>query len=207
MNGVNLVPIRRQQARQRGARIRMWMVIAPVVASVLTGVYGWLRASWATGSSNIAAEITKLDALSLSTETEITALRLRIAELKPRLLAARAVGNQPDWGVLLALLATKLRDDAILSSCTLTPVAPEAQPAPPGGKPAGDWGRPERFTLSLAGFARTQESFGTFVSALEGAGLFERVRIAESKRGSVAGTDAVSFRVECLLSDPITEAP
>jgi Tfp pilus assembly protein PilN len=217
MNGVNLIPLARVQHRRRAARLRLWMVITPVCASLLAGAYGWVRAAWSSDVDAIASEIAKTEAGIQATEKEDSVAKARIAELQPKYRAARAVGDQPDWGALLSLIATRLGNDTVLSSCSLVASAepaPTTQPATPSKNPgkavdakSRDSGRPERFTLALTGVARTQEAVSLFVSGLEGVGLFDRVAIAEARRTAVAGQEGVTFRVECTLSDSVTEAP
>lgn len=213
MNGVNLIPRSRRAARRRATRLRAWMVAAPLCASLLAGAYGWLRVSWGVDTSSLAADLAKADEDIKTADREISRAKTRLAELQPQLRAARAVGDQPDWGTLLTLLADRLKDDSVLTSCVLAP-APDAAPAP-GAKAAprtGDAktresGRPERFTLMLTGLSRTQGSVAQFVSRLEAVGVFDRVSIVESRRSSLSGEEAVGFRVECLLSDTLPEAP
>jgi Tfp pilus assembly protein PilN len=216
VNGVNLIPIARRQARRRAARIRAWMIVAPLCASLLGGAYAGLRVQWGGDGKDLTTDLASADALIRATEREISAAKLKNAELQPMLRAARAVGNQPDWGQLLTLLASKLGEHAVLSNCTLTPAPDAATPASPaprrtgrageGSKPQ-DFGRPERFTLTLSGIGRTQDAVASFISALETAGLFDRVTLQETHRTNFAAQEAVAFKVECLLSDPITEAP
>jgi hypothetical protein len=123
------------------------------------------------------------------------------------------VGDQPDWGLLLPVVAHHLRGEALLSSCTLTPATD--QPAPPAGKPGkadspkprDPGARPERFTLALSGLAQSQDAVSGFVAGLEATGVFDRVALAESRRAALGGQEAIAFRVECQLIDPLTEAP
>jgi hypothetical protein len=121
------------------------------------------------------------------------------------------VGDQPDWGTLLSLIASRLGHDAVLNSCTLAAQTDASSPKPgakaPDAPKPRDSGRPERFTLAVTGLARTQEAVAAFVSGLEEAGLFDRVAIAEARRTAVAGQEGVAFRVECTLSDSVAEAP
>jgi hypothetical protein len=217
VNGVNLIPLVRVQARRRAARIRVWLVIMPLCASILAGAYGWIRVAWSSDLDSITAEIKKADADIRAADKEDSAAKARIAELQPRFRAAKAVGDQPDWGLLLSLVASRLGHDAVLNSCTLSPPAdgiavPVAATVSGKTSKAGEArpresGRPERFTLALSGLARTQDAVSAFVSGLEDAGVFDRVTIAEARRTAVAGQEGVAFRVECTLSDSVTEAP
>ena len=214
MNGVNLIPRARLQQRRCAARIRLWMIITPVCASLLAGAYGWVRAAWSSNVDALRADIGNADTSIQTAEREDAAARARIAELQPRYRAARAVGEQPDWGTLLTLIASRLGREAVLNACTLSPSvdAPAAAASPKGAAKAADpkakdWGRPEKFTLALSGLARTQEAVSAFVSGLEGAGVFDRVAIVEARRTAVSGQEGVAFRVECTLTDSVTEAP
>jgi len=114
------------------------------------------------------------------------------------------VGEQPDWGMLLSLLASKLGDDAALSLCSLEPVQPLAVgvkgPANPGADRAKETGRPQQLKLVLKGNARTQEAASTFVLALEKTGAFDRVNLVETQRDQ-KGEVGVAFEVVCEMSD------
>jgi hypothetical protein len=200
MTGVNLIPAGRVQARRRAARLRRWVAVTPLCIFVLAAAYGLLRAIWSTDLDWLKTELARADAQIQVVEKDARSARARIAGLHPIRRAARAVGDQPDWGALLSLVSSRLGHDAVLSACVLMPSDAGARAG--SGK---DSGRPERLTLALTGLARGQEAVSAFVAGLESAGVFDRVAIAESRRSSFSGADAVAFRVECLICDSIPE--
>src|SRR5436309_3419983 len=97
------------------------MAITPVCASLLAGAYGWIRTSGATDLIAITTELARAQAGIQAAEQETARVKARGAELQPILRAAKAVGDQPDWGTLLTLVASRLGHDALLSAAALTP--------------------------------------------------------------------------------------
>lgn len=199
MSCVNLIPARRIDCRRRAARVRLWLSGVPVFASLLVAVYGSLRTTWDTDTESLRESISAADLAITSLDAGIASHRASIHREQVLLKAYKAVGEQPDWGVLLYLLASRLGEDAVLNNLVLEPL-----PGARAGGKAVEGARPGRFRLTLFGMARDQEAVSAFVLALEGdagAQLFDQVRLLESKRVSLSGKDAVSFRIECMLSD------
>jgi Fimbrial assembly protein (PilN) len=206
MNGVNLIPAARREMWRKNARVRVWMCVAPLCASILAGAYGYLRMSWETSTDAFAADVAKADAQIKAVETETAKARAKADSQRPVLSAAKAVGEQPDWSLLLAMLASSLGDQAVLSSCVLEPAPEPAAPSlKPGAKPDApppkDSARPARFTLALTGLAGSQDAVALMVTSLESKKVFDNVTIVEARRATLSGHDAVNFRIECVLSD------
>jgi hypothetical protein len=199
---INLIPAKRVRARQRVARIRTWMSIVPALATILMGSYGWLRTVSNTDTQSLQALIHETATASAALEESIGRDRAQISQQHLRLLANRAVGEQPDWGVLLFIVGSHLGDDVVLSTCQLEPLTDEGRKVNPQAL------RPEQYRLTLIGLGRDQSAVSAFVLALDGMAppkIFERVRLVESRRVPLAGKDAVQFRIECTLTDLVGE--
>jgi hypothetical protein len=199
--GVNLIPLHRLQTRRRAARVRLWAYVVPAVASLLLATYGWLRTAWRTDAGSVRASLAHVEAAIANAEGDIKRLRADLSRSKITLKAHRAVGEQPDWGVLLHLLSGRLGDFAVLKACILEPAVGDV----PGSQPGG---RPGRFRLVLTGLGKDQDAIAAFLLALEAerkSNLFDRVTLLESKRVPFLGKDAVIFRTECTLSDGAAE--
>lgn len=213
MNGINLIPVHRIVRRRRAARLRVWMSIAPLCISVLAGTYGYLFATWETDAGEVSKAVEQTEAVIRLTKGQLASSRASLSEASARLKASRAISNQPDWGLLLDLLARQLGDEAVLSSCVLDPVAK----APPSATPAGDKSkagaapdpsaRPDRYRLTLGGVARTQEAVPLFVQRLQDTGIFDSTKMVEAVRTPFAGGEAFRFQVECTISDTAGGTP
>ena len=126
----------------------------------------------------------------------VAALGDRIGRDRARLASGRAVGEQPDWSLLLAMLSSALGDETVLRSVRLQ-APPEA--APGGTTGAGSARTLRPITLDLSGLGRTQQIVSEFVLRLEHTPLFKTVRLVDTRRELFLNDHAVVFRIECVL--------
>ena len=126
----------------------------------------------------------------------VAALRGRISRDEARLASGHAVGEQPDWSLLLAMLSSALGDETVLRSIRLQ-APPEAAPGGGGGADAARSLPP--ITLDLTGLGRTQQVVSEFVLRLEQMPLFKQIRLVDTRREPFLNLHAVVFRIECVL--------
>jgi hypothetical protein len=199
VRGANFIPHARLLARRRAARVRLWSTVVPVAASLLMSAYGYLRAAWPTETSSLRAELDTSDSRIKLQQTESNRLRADIEAVKRQIRAKEAVGEQPDWGLLLLLVSARLGDQVVLQTCTLDPVNQQ------DGKAVSTSGvRPTSFRLTLGGVGKDQKVIADFVRQLDAHGddrLFDQVSLQECRRMPFAGREAMSFKIECALSD------
>jgi len=220
MQGVNLIPAERRDARLRLLRQRRWVLICTVYTCLLVALCVAARAYLGGSNAAIAAELAQ-------TRQEIDQLQKGITDLKPRLTNAerqlqtvRIVANQPDWSLLLALLANNVKDDTVLRECKLTPIEPPPPPqpkkeAPKPGQPAGAAPAPppappllyERFNLELSGMGRTQNAVSQLVLRLQETGLFSEVKLVKSNREPFGEDQAVAFQIWAGLAEQRKDKP
>jgi hypothetical protein len=167
------------------------------------------------------------------TERAIAGAKIRLAAAQSTLRANEAIASQPDWSILLAVLARGIGDDVVLRSCHVHPagtnggradgrravaVAPAAAPAPATPASAAGAGagagaiviaaeEPPPFVLEASGVARTLASAHRFVNDLEKTGLFARVSLLDTTRDSAISDGAIAFRIECSLDEPAGSSP
>jgi Tfp pilus assembly protein PilN len=177
------------------------LAVAACWAVVLFAAHIWVNAAWTDDSSELVAQIERADAQIKDLERQSAAARAALTEAQATLRARKAVQDQPDWGLLLATLASRLDQRAVLSGCSLEPAGENAARR----DPVKTMIRPSRYTLALTGLTRTQDAATALAIALEGTGIFERVSLLEARRAGFRGEDAVSFRLECALADPAAE--
>ena len=215
MNGINLIPSHRLVMRRRAARVRMWMCIAPACVLLLSGSYGYLLGTWDTNAGEVQDRLSALEPEIAAREGENADQKRRLDEAKAALAAARSVGAQPNWGLLVAYVAQKLGEEAVLSDLVLEPVAaaPATGASPPPTRSAGKPSpaeaatRPASYRLTLSGLALTQEAVTRLALALSDPALFDRVKLVESKRSTFSGAEAVAFRIECAIDEQEGRTP
>ena len=199
----NLIPAWRLQKRSRLNRVRTWATVLVIYGALLGAAY---VACLAFGDDDGKAV---LEQMRHSTERfreagkEIHTLRASLTEASMQIAAAHVLAQNPDWSLLLAMVARELSDDVVLDRCSLAPVDTGADEKPSTG-PAGAARAEEvlyqRYLLELSGFAQTQTGVSQFVLRLESSRLFESVRLIKTQKRQFMDSQAVSFRIECALS-------
>lgn len=206
---VNLVPIRRLQARQRRRRVRQWLGACTVYLALLAVACGVVDAMWGRPGRAVTEELAAVHRDAADVAQQLALVQPELAEAKNHLEASRAVAVQPDWSILLALLSRLRGESIVLERCALTPDNDPSQIRPaqvtPVAAPAANLRPPLRKHMSvrfeLRGLGRTNQDVSAFVLKLEQAGLFDSVRLLETARAPFGPGHAVSFRVHCLLQE------
>jgi len=228
MNSVNLIPAPRLTTQKRRAHLRRCAAIccAWAVASALAA--GAAHAMWRPVEDSQFEE--RLAAVSDDierTDRAIAGARIQLAAAQSTLRANEAIASQPDWSILLAVLARGIGDDVVLRSChvhpaggvagrrpearrpvAVTPAAPQPA-AGPSGAPAAPVAAEEvaPFVLEANGIARTLASAHRFVRDLEKTGLFARVSLLDTTREPFLTEGAIAFRLECSLDELTPTVP
>ena len=218
MKPVNLIPTRRILARQRQRHMRRAAVIcsswAVVIAGVCAAGQGVLPGGSAATGGNIDGQLEKVAREVEVNRQAVSTVRDELSGVQATLRATRAIANQPDWSILLALLGHATGDDVMLRSFELQPNAPvapavKAAPTPPGARapqPSAPAPRSAAFVLNLGGLGQSQPAVTQFVLRLERVGLFSRVTLLDTSREPFRDGEATSFRLECVI-DGSTAAP
>ena len=202
MKDVSFIPARRLAERRRRRRVRRWAIAVGAHAVVLVATYAVCRNALA-GEPGPPQE--SVDALASRIQRKngvIAALRGTVTAEEGRLQAARAVGEQPDWSILLALLSESLDDQVVLRQCQLKP----EQPAP--GKtgepsPAAERGAGGAFVLHVAGYGQTQAAVARYILQLEQSGLFDKVHLLKTTREPFLAGTAVAFQIDCSIIEGV----
>ena len=191
MRCVNLMPQARIDAHLRQERRHAWCIgVSSYVGSLLliaAAAYLW----WPDQHAAVAAELASVQEQTQKDEAAISALRPRIREAMSSLAAARSIGDQPDWSLLLGLLSKLLGDDTVLSSCKLTVALPTSdEPAPDDQV---------RHLLSLTGLGRSHAAVLEYVRKLEQIGLFQAVTVIDTRSEPFTDGQAIAFHIECHI--------
>ena len=192
-SSVNLIPSPKRLAAQRRRRTRCWVATCAVYILTIAAVYLSCRIRWG-GSDLRADEMTRISAEKDGFSRRRTAVKGAVAALRAKIDANNAVGQQPDWSILLALLARNMGSEVVLKHCGLD--------LDLKGRPVDDsdqTGRRRQFVLEVRGIGRTQTSVSAFVLRLEKAGLFDRVKLIRTSREDFMSGKAVAFQLACTL--------
>ncbi len=200
--GVNLIPAARRQAKQQQSRVRWWLTGCVVYTALWIAAFVAAQVVVRSEDRALRGKFVEGSAMVQEAEKKVHALRGRIGRAEARLASGRAVGEQPDWSLLLAMLSSALGDETVLRSIRLQ-APPEAAPGAaggsgtPGGAAAARTLQP--ITLEVTGLGRTQQVVSEFVLRLEHTPLFKNVRLVDTRREPFLNNHAVVFRIECVL--------
>ncbi|HWA49611.1 MAG TPA: PilN domain-containing protein [Dongiaceae bacterium] len=179
---VNLIPAHRRVAQQRGRRLKVWIGVTIGWAGLLLAICAGVRYGGASDADAAAAnELRGVQSRIEQLDQMLATVKKQLAEAQSRQQTVIAITDQPDWSILLSLLA-RVREDVVLREVTLRP-----DPAT------------RNITLALRGFSRTQAEASQFVLRLQQIGLFDEVKLLRTGREPVMNTAAVSFDVSCEI--------
>ena len=179
MTSFNLIPKRRLEAKSRRARIRAWIIACTAYAVGIVGANALYQSTSEGPDVALADDITKAAAETEKWDRQVRMLRGKVGKARLTLEANRAVGEQPDWAVVLAEAVEKSKK----------PTKGEPAPAP----------KPKRYILDISGFGRSQKAISQFVLRLEGSTLFEKVTAVKTNREAFMAGKAMAFQIRCLL--------
>jgi hypothetical protein len=213
MKSVNLIPAPRLVAKRRRVHLRRCAAGCAVWAVMSVIAAGATQAMWRTAADPQAEERLAIVADEIDrTDRAIAATRTQLAAAQSTLRAKEAIANQPDWGVLLAVLAQSIKQDVVLKNCHVHPAGRrpgEVRRPPAAVAPSASGAAAEAvpFVLDANGMAKDLEAAHRFVSDLEKTGLFARVTLLDTAREPFINGDAIAFRLECSLDEPAAGAP
>lgn len=205
MNGIDLIPVARREARAKRARLRGWGFAAGGYTAVVAGGLLLLNVLPGDAPTLLRHEVAAVEGRIAEQTQQLTALKAKLLEAESHLRLLREVGEQPDWGMLLAVVAGVRGETVAVQSMVLEeapPPAPDRRAA--GSTPAAEGeskatGNGRTYVLHVSGLGQTQAEAAGFVLRLERTGLFERVSLVGSGRQVHQGMDLVGFTVRCEL--------
>ncbi len=183
MNGANLLPRHMVHARAMRARRTLWLRGGGAYAALVLGATLWLSVGSGLEPARLSAEVAELTDRRGVLERDAETLRARNAALRTKVEAARAVGRQPDWSVMLDALASMMGDAIALERLELLPPADRAT-AP---------------TITLRGVGDSPREAADFALRLEHSRLFSVVTLSETRPRVVAGTERAEFSITGTL--------
>lgn len=194
MTHPNLLPasIKDQMIQRR--RLLIWirsagaLAVLGVIACVVAGVYlGDLDTPVREELRSVQSVINQLEA------SEASALA-RIATVTHELGVAEDIAGQPNWSVLLGVLAAGLNEGAYLERIeTALVLAPDVQIAPPSKAASGP------YRVRITGISLLQGDATRYALYLEQCRLFDSVRLVATRPRPDVDAQAVGFEIACVI--------
>ena len=202
VQGVNLLSPSRRIARLRRRRIACWSSGLVIYAAALVVISVGIHISGSGADRSVAADLAAVRTQLQDAEQAIHELRPKLFEARNVLAANRAVGNQPDWSLLLSLLSGLLDERTVLTSCRIEPITGE--PWQVRGAQQADAQQAARgpYRVHVEGFGRSHAAVQSYVMRLERARLFEEVTLLNTRTAMFQGDEAIRFRIQCHLGAP-----
>ena len=207
---INLIPAARLQARQRRAHLRR-CIIGSIAYTILNiAVVLTCRTLLGGADPSLAARLEEAQTAADRAARDLTSARTDLESAQSMLSASRSIVDQPDWGLLMKVLAAQQGSEIVLRDCRVMPVeaaapAPQKQPGKRGAAQATP-GEPA-MVLSVTGLGRSQVAISQFVLRLEELHLFGKVVLLDTTRESFMGSEALGFAVDCPLNESTPQRP
>lgn len=202
MKPINLIPAARRDAKRnrkhRNACVAACCAYAVLLAAAVGGVHLFLAGE--TGEP-LSARLASAESQIERYQQQSTAARAELAAARATIEANRTVAEQPDWSILLALLAKTTGEDVVLRSVLVAPPANAPTPAPANGKPGVPPAQPE-VVLELSGVGQSQLAVSQHVLRLEQTGLFSKVTLMDTGREAYVNSHVIGFRLQCHFGEP-----
>lgn len=202
VQAVNLLSPARRLARVRRRRISRWSAGLTLYVALLAGVWIAVHVGGSGADRTVAAELEAVRGEMEEARATIQALRPELVEARNVLAASRAVGNQPDWSLLLSVLAGLLDEQTVLSDFQIEPATGEPWRAGRARRADAKDTAHGPYRLQLDGFGQSQRAVQRYVLRLEQTGLFEQVMLVDTRTASFGDDEAIAFRVTCQLGEP-----
>lgn len=198
MISVNLIPPARRRAKRQQLRLKRWTVICALYAGIVAGLCLLVCLLWPREHTNVRAQLAGESVRVEQAQEDVRRLQAQLAEVQQELAANQAVGQHPDWSVLLSLVGSSADAQLVLQRMQLRRMG--ADDGPLGRQRSASNGPPaEGYNLTLQGAGVTQGAVSQFVLALERAKLFDQVRLLGTRREKILQTPAVVFEVHCSM--------
>lgn len=200
---VNLIPERRVEARKARIRVRWWLAVCSGACSAMFIGLILMHTLGGVNQESLQAKAAHTTSLADEIRGEVETLDRELTSINARISANLAVGGQPDWSILLALLSDTMGDEIALSDLRLGRSGDLSAPSLGGGR-----GRPTRpagndasssSDLTIGGLGQNQNAVVHFALRLEETDLFNEVRLVDTQRQPYRDGYAVSFRLECSM--------
>ena len=105
IQGVNLLPTGRRDARVVRQCVRNWVIGCTVYGVGIVIFWAMVAHTQNSADDELSRQITTTQQQVSDAKAHLDQLQPRVATARTTLAATRSVGTQPDWSLLLGLLA------------------------------------------------------------------------------------------------------
>ena len=200
MKSVNLIPAPRRDAKRRRRQRNACLAVCGAYAALLAGAVGMAHVAFSGTGRALDEQLGAAEADVRRIEQGAEHARRELASARATIEANRTVAEQPDWSVLLALLAKTTSDDVILRGVTIAPPIMSASQASAAAR-AANAGPPDA-VLEVMGVGRTQLAVSRHVLRMEQTGLFSKVMLVDTGRESFLKETAIGVRLQGTFGEP-----
>lgn len=196
---VNLIPRAHLEQRRASTRVARWGVCCGVLACAVATAWIVTSSRVVDNREELAAQLASAKRTAEEKERLVADTRAAHSAAIRRLESARAVAGHPDWSVLLALLARARGDGLVLDRVEVRPIAridPQAQTGL-GRTGVATAERVEAgYQLDLRGVGESQSTVTQYLLSLERTGIFESVRLRETRPRTIGARGVVEFGLD-----------
>lgn len=215
MTAIDLTPMSIAKTLSGRRRARAWSLGLSSYATALAVGLGAVMLSAPT-SEGVRAKVDRVQADVDGARRELAVVSGEMTRLQRELDAARAVGEHPDWSIVLGLIAgVQQGREVVLEHARLAPVLPTpANQATTRRRKADtkvqDPPVPTGYEVLLSGLARTELDASKYALGLEAVGAFDRVTLVSTRARPVDNVTFTAFEIRIDLKEATslsTEAP
>lgn len=201
----NLLP--RGLAEARACRIRRhrWMMALAAYTGALSVVCGSMWMITQPGLASASTELAELTQRNRESSQSIDAFERQFKTINDALEHRQNLSEQPDFSVLLKLIARSVDSSTVLRQLSLRGSGSDKLRATPA--PSGSDREPRYFVLLIQGTSAGENGVTHFSSKLAAAGLFDRVELRRTGRDLAGPGGGVAFELECFISEPAGRGP
>ncbi|XVJ59559.1 MAG: hypothetical protein HEQ23_09195 [Tepidisphaera sp.] len=199
-----LLPVYHADRLAEGTLVLRWLCVLSVVLAGAAAAGVAMVAGVPGEERRVLEGIEENRRLIAESDKSAGTWRSQAAAASKTIEARKAVGEHPDWGLLIERLAgaagpSVAIEEIAISNGTVTVAAPPASSVP--GAPVPKQPVRRKWVVAVSGLAPKQSTVGQVVSVIEQWGLFNRVKLIESKARSIGKVDAVGFKIEGVIEE------
>ena len=193
MKRVNLIPLSRQHIAQKKIANLKWLKGTGVYcAAVLLATIGSRALSIDLGIV-IAQKIEDTQSRIVKEKAKLSGITHNIQTAQISLFANQKLRDQPNWSVLLKLVASKMDKSIVLTRCDLIPIYNKSLPV------QGQIKEPIGYHFVIEGQGRSMININNFILRLEDENIFNQVVLDESYQQTFVKKSSNYFKLRCKL--------
>lgn len=199
MTCINLIPAYRIDAWRQRMRVRRWIAGSSIYALIALIAAMTAAALMNQNDRDLTQDIAFTQGKVQSTGSALAALLPELTESKATLDASKAVTRQPDWSLLLTMLAEIRGEKVLLREVELQPISMGESSVTNYPGDQSILAHPPGYVVTVEGLGLSQIDISQFVLRMEQTNVFNRVTVLITRREPFHNVDAVAFELECLL--------